>query len=341
VTDLFRDARRRLALRYVALFALVLVAFSAVFFVVISIVIQPAFDIGPEPPEGAVADAAWARAVERIGIVIVVADVAIVGLVALVAWHLAERTLRPVRDAHERQGRFVADASHEIRSPLAVIRSTVDRGLAPEADDATRREALVTIGSAVDRLSATSRGLLTLAAVERGRDAAREPIDVSVAVAEAVELARHAAAPNADGGLPSVEVDLAPDLVVLGDDESLVALVRNLVDNALRHGRAACVRVSASAMAATAVVSVEDSGPGIPEAELERVFEPFYTVRADAGAPSGTGLGLAIAARLARELGGRLEAESTVGRGSVFRLTLPRARGSGGARAPRDAPATR
>jgi two-component system, OmpR family, sensor kinase len=320
MTQVFAEARRRLALRYVVLFALVLTAFSTVFFVAIAIVIQPAFDIGPEPPEGAPATRAYTRTIERIGLVVIVADVAVVSGVAFVAWYLAERTLRPVRDAHERQGRFVADASHEIRSPLAVIRSTVDQALSPAANDQTRTDALVTIGDAVDRLTATTRGLLTLAALERPLGATRDPIDVSVAVAEAVATAR-AAEPSPG---TTIELNLAPDLLVRGDSDALTGLVRNLIDNALRYASGRPIGVRASGTPGSAIVEVTDHGPGIAPADLERVFEPFYRVRADSKAPPGTGLGLAIAARLARELGGRLQAESKVGEGSVFRVTLPR-----------------
>lgn len=318
---MFADARRRLALRYVALFALVLSVFSAVFFVAIAIVIQPAFDIGPEPTDAAAARANYSRAVEAIALGIVVADAAVVVLVAAAAWYLADRTLRPIRDAHDRQGRFVTDASHEIRSPLAVIRSTVDGALEPTASEASRTQALVTIGEAVDRLSATTSGLLTLAAVERPLRAAREPIDVSVAVAEAVAAAR-----QAQPAVATIELNLAPDLLVLGDSDALTSLVRNLVDNAVRYAPGGPIGVRTSGAPNTAVVEVSDEGPGIAERDLERIFEPFYRVRADSRAPSGTGLGLAIAARLARELGGRLQVASKVGEGSVFRLTLPRER---------------
>ncbi len=320
--QVFAVARRRLALRYVVLFALVLSAFSAVFYVVIAIVIQPAFDIGPEPPDGVVAALTYTRAIESIGLAIVVADVVVVAIVAVVAYYLADRTLRPIRDAHERQGRFVADASHEIRSPLAVIRSTVDRATEPGADDETRIQALATISDAVDRLSATTRGLLTLAAVERPLRAARERIDVSVSVAEAVAAARQGT-PDAKG---TIELSLAPDLLVLGDTDALTSLVRNLIENALRHAPGSEVRVRTIGRSGMAIVEVSDHGPGIGEADLRRVFEPFFRVRADSRAPTGTGLGLAIAARLARELGGRLQAESTPRRGSTFRLTLPRER---------------
>jgi signal transduction histidine kinase len=323
MTHLFVEARRRLAFRYLALFALVLVLFSAAFYVAIAVVIQPAFDIGPEPAEGAGARAAYVRTVERIAIVVVAADIAVVAAVAVAGWYLADRTLRPVRDAHERQGRFVADASHEIRSPLAVIRATVDRALDPAADERTREEALVTIGEAVDRLTATTRGLLTLAAVEAPARGSRDVVDVSVAVAEAVAAARASAGPDAGRRL---EVSLEPDLLIRGDSEVLTTLVRNLVDNAFRYAPRGAIVVRAERSTGSAVVEVADHGPGIAQADLERIFEPFYRVRADAKAPPGTGLGLAIAARLARELGGRLQVESTVGSGSTFRLTLPRAR---------------
>lgn len=318
---MFQRARRSLALRYAALFIVVLAAFSIVFVLVLATALQPAFDIAPEVSNEEAARAAYARTIETILIAVVAADVVAIAAVAAGAYYLAGRTLRPIREAHDRQRRFVADASHEMRTPLAAIRATAESALAGTTPD---RLALRTVVSAADRMAALTNDLLELARSETGRlHGTRVPVDLSILVAEAVERVR-----GAHGVEPErIRVSLLPDLVVDGDERELVRVVENLVDNAIRHGGdRAPVSVRTSARADAALVQVSDAGPGIAAADLERIFDPFYRVRADADAPEGTGLGLAIARELARRNGGQLEVASSPGSGATFSVRLPRFR---------------
>jgi two-component system OmpR family sensor kinase len=318
----FARARRRLAIRYLVLFVVVLIAFSLVFFVVLAAVLQPDFDIGPEVPNEEVARIAYTRAIERIALALVLAVVAVVAVVGLAGYYLADRTLRPIQEAHDRQRRFVADASHEMRGPIAAIQGTAESGLLPAADEASRRRALETILDASGRLGRLTTDLLVLARTEQGiLDVAADPTDLSVVVAEEVE--------RFQAGITErrlmVDVALAPDLVVQADPTEVARIVGNLLDNALRHGGEP-IRVRTYASDGRAIVEVADRGPGIAVADAGRVFEPFYRVRSDASAPAGSGLGLAIAADLARRYGGRLTVESSPGSGARFRLELPRIR---------------
>lgn len=320
---LFTHARRRLTALYVVLFGLSIASFSLVFFVVIATLLRPDFDMAPELTNEEIAQLAYRTAVERIGVVLVVADIAFIGIVGVVAWILAARTLRPIREAHERQRRFVADASHEMRSPLTAIRTTTETALWPGMSEEEIQESLRQIGSASERLGRLAADLLLLAHSDDGSVAPRrETFDLSVIVAEAVQLG---AKPEQGG--QHVELSLAPDLSVSGDPGEIGRIVDNLVDNALRYGGPKVhVRVTTRAGDREAIVEVADDGPGIATADQERVFEPFHRLRADADAPTGTGLGLAIAASLARRNRGRLTLNSRPGRGSVFRLSLPRFR---------------
>lgn len=317
---MFRRARRRLTLLYIALFALILIAFSVVFFLVIATILQPNFDLAPDVSDQAV-DAAYRATLEQIGTALVVADVVVVALVGGAAWLLSARTLRPIREAHDRQRRFVADASHEMRSPLAVIRSAADAALTGEADPEELRRALGVVSDASAHLARVSGDLLVLARSDDGLvEPRRDPVDVSVIVAEVVEADQ-----VARGAGRRTALDLAPDLVVLGDADEIGRIVANLLDNAYRYGGAGVhVRVSTHGTARTAVVEVRDDGPGIAQADQERIFEPFRRGRSDATASDGSGLGLAIAASLARRHGGTLTVESRPGAGSTFRLSLPR-----------------
>ena len=191
-------------------------------------------------------------------------------------------------DAAARQRRFVADASHELRSPLTAIRTGLEVGLAyPErapwpaiAERAVKQAA---------RLEELISELLQLARVDAGKAAARRR---RVPLAE---MLAEVEAGTALGGPVRLQLDVPPDLAVTGDGAELSRVFGNVIDNALRYARTT-VRVSAREDGDTVRVTVGDDGPGIPAEERERVFDRF--VRLDAGRAHGagsTGLGLAIA----------------------------------------------
>lgn len=317
---MFARAHLRLTLLYVGLFALVLVVFSLIFYIGLATVLAPTFDLEPDLTSAQVAQAAYQAILERIGLALVIADLAIVALVGGAAWILASRTLRPIREALLRQRRFVADASHEMRTPLATIRAVAESATA-EAEPADLRAALGTIATASARLSRLTTDLLLLAKTDdRLLDPRVEAFDLSVIVAEVVEAYR-IANPNP----PAPQLRLASDLRVRGDPDEVGRVASNLLHNAVEYGGAqAPVRVTTGASDREAWLEVSDEGPGIASADLERIFEPFYRVQHDAAGPKGSGLGLAIARSLAARNRGRLTVMSQPGSGATFRLTLPR-----------------
>ncbi len=319
---MFGRARRRLTLLYIGLFALVLGIFTVAFVAALAVTLAPAFDIAPELTNEQAAEQAYRLTIERIGLALVIGDVVVLAFVGVAAWVLAARTLDPIREVHERQRRFVADASHEMRSPLAAIRSTADAALSGPGDAARTREALEVVQRESERLTRISSDLLLLARSDDGQLLPRmEQFDLSVLVADAVED-HH----NAQSG-QNASVQLQPDIPVRSDPEEVKRVVLNLLDNAYRYGGDRVhVAVRTRATEREAIVEVADTGPGIAQADMERIFEPFYRVRSDVSAPSGSGLGLAIAASLARASGGRLTVDSRIGQGSTFRLSLPRFR---------------
>lgn len=321
---MFRRARIRLTVLYIGLFALVLGVFSLVFYVGFASVLAPTFDLAPELSNEQVAEAAYQATLERIGLALIAADLVVVALVGVAAWVLAARTLRPIREAHARQRRFVADASHEMRTPLAAIRSSAEGALAAPTSTEELRGALTVVASSADRLTRITNDLLLLARTEELPGDRSEPIDLSVTVAETVE-----AFASAHPELPRTRMVLGADLRISADPDEIGRIVANLIDNALRHGRgpsAQPARVVTRAADREVLVEVSDEGPGIAAADLERIFEPFHRIHSDAGGPEGSGLGLAIARSLAQRNGGRLTALSQPGSGATFRLSLPRFR---------------
>ncbi len=321
---MFARTRIRLTLLYIALFALVLGIFSVVFYVGAATALAPTFDLGPELTNEQAAEVAYQATVDQIRLAIIVADIAVVAIVGVAAWILASRTLRPISEAHARQRRFVADASHEMRTPLAVIRASAEGALAAPATEAELREALRVVVESTDRLSRLTNDLLLLArADELPADRHAAPVDLSVVIAEVLESFS-----IAHPDLQRTRATLAEDLLVAADPDEIARTVANLVDNAYRYGSASLrpPRVVTRAVDREAVVEVSDDGPGIAAADLERVFEPFARLHADADTPAGSGLGLAIARSLARRNGGNLAVSCRPGGGSTFRLSLPRFR---------------
>jgi two-component system phosphate regulon sensor histidine kinase PhoR len=216
---------------------------------------------------------------------------------------------------------FVANASHELKTPVAAVRAlaeTLTTAL-PDDPEAGRRFA-ERIAREAERLDTLVRDLLDLSRVERGTLDV-EPVDLVGLVKEVV--GGHA--DLAEERRISLETDLRPGISMRGDRAQLGLLLSNLIDNALRYTPAkgtVCVRLDAAE--SRAVLQVADSGEGIPAGEVPRVFERFYRVdKARTRQTGGTGLGLAIVRHVAEAHGGTVRVDSELARGTTFTVTLP------------------
>jgi signal transduction histidine kinase len=218
---------------------------------------------------------------------------------------------------------LVANASHELRTPLAVIASTADTLLDTTGGDSRQRDFLEIITRHAARLQRLVDETLQLSCLQGGIEGRpRELVGLAELVEEALTFHATAAAKKRQQLLVRVSPDLAP---VRGVPALLVQAIRNLVDNAIRYappGGSVEVRAEAAGTGHVGLLVV-DNGPGIAPAEQSRVFDRFY--RGATAGEAGTGLGLAIVARVAELHGGRVELESTPGRGCSFRLLLPEA----------------
>ena len=269
-------------------------------------------------------------------LVLAIAAVGAVGLVgaALITLLVTGRALRPVRDGFEAQRRFVADASHELRTPAALIRANAE---------VLERESLVSedgrplvediIGEA-DRLGGLVGDLLQLAAWDE-TSLAVAPVTLDAA-GLAADTVRGATALAAERGV-QLQYEGTGPVLARADRDRLIQLLLILVDNAVDHSpRGTTVTVRVRRSGPQAVLEVEDQGPGIPSGERERIFEPFTrlhgTTRHGSG---GTGLGLAIARRITDAMHGSISVSSPEGAGARFTVLLPAA--EPGARAVQDA----
>jgi signal transduction histidine kinase len=207
-------------------------------------------------------------------------------------------------------GRLLAGVAHEVRNPLAAIRSTVQLWERLPADARTPESLAAVVGS-VDRLNELVGRLLLFA---RAGHEDRRPVDLNAVAAEVLELVRA----RAEVQGVAVESDLAPGLpTVSGAAQAVNRAVLNLVTNALQAmpggGRLTCrTRLAAGRVE----LAVSDTGPGVSADARDRVFEPFFTTR-----PDGTGLGLALCREVARQHGGDVTLDPS-GPGATFRLTL-------------------
>lgn len=253
--------------------------------------------------------------------------------------------LTDLRRLEEVRRDFVANASHELKTPLTSIRGYSETLLADDLSDEERQRFLATIARNADRLQRIVDDLLDLSRLEAGRwEPALEPL-------HALRIAESSWTPHADRaearGIRFRRQKEGSDLV-LADRGALEQVFANLYDNALRHtNEGGTIHVTCRTAASElpsgcsdpaggrggagvdswTVVEIRDTGTGIPRDSLPRIFERFYRVDpARSRAEGGTGLGLSIVKHMVESMGGQVQAESVLGRGTTIRLMLPTAR---------------
>ena len=222
------------------------------------------------------------------------------------------------KESEERLRRFVADASHDLRTPLTSIRGYAELlrkgGFSNESD---RRRALGRIEHEAERMSVLVDDLLLLARLDQGRPLAREVVELRPLVADAVDAVR-AVEPQRH-----MSLDAQRAVFVQGDAGRIRQAIDNLLRNAVVHTPpVSAVAVKVVTVGSAVRLSVADEGPGLSPDEAERVFDRFF--QADLSRTGqGTGLGLSIVAAIAQSHGGRTWVESVVGVGSTFYFELP------------------
>jgi two-component system phosphate regulon sensor histidine kinase PhoR len=227
-----------------------------------------------------------------------------------------------LRRADQIRRDFVANVSHELRTPLTAIRGYVEALLDQPADAADAKRFLDIIDRHTSRMDRLVTDLLRLARLDaRQERPERTACDVRRVMEDVIE---DLSGPIA-GHEHRVQVDVAPDAgVVHADAGHLHDVLRNLLENAVHYaGQRAEIQLSARREEGKIAIAVADSGPGLPPADLRRVFERFYRVDKSRSHPGGTGLGLAIVKHLVELHGGTVEAGNRRGGGAVFTISLP------------------
>lgn len=250
-----------------------------------------------------------------------------------------DELLARLEEAFGEQRRFIQEASHELRNPLAVMRTNLEVALAdPEQSAEDLQHAAEVVSRAAERMSRLVDDLL-LYAREETPEMERAPVELSAVIREEVD---EFLAPATARGLDLV-CDAPRDVWVVGDENALRQMLANLLANAVRLApEGSTVRVEGGQGDGTVFVAVADEGPGIDPADQPKVFQRFWRGEGREkrgehdGDRSRSGLGLTIVRQLAEAHGGRVELESAPGSGSVFTVIIPR----GDASAPEDEPPT-
>lgn len=240
---------------------------------------------------------------------------------------LSGRALRPIKTAMDSQRTFIADASHELRTPVAVVRTNAEllkRHLGPDTGHtaASDQVALDDILSESDRLGRMVDQMLTLAEADAGE---RTVLSSEVSLNELIDEVARSMRSIAETRQMLLETRPTDDVSVNGDPGRLRELVSVLLDNAVKYADAGGrVEVALRKEHRKAIIEVSDNGPGIPRDALPHVFDRFYRVdKARSRESGGTGLGLAIARHIVDAHGGTINIESSAGAGTKVTVELP------------------
>ncbi len=255
-------------------------------------------------------------------------------LVALGGAALARKSLVPVERSMERMRRFVADASHELRTPAAVLRTRAEVALQRARSVEEYAEIVDKMKTEAEHLGRLVDGLLLLAAADEDRlPVRRQPVFLDDLLVQASEVARPLAAAK---GI-TLELDDFEEAPVDADPDLTRQLFLILLENAVKYTPSpGTIRASVTADGTRCRVTVRDTGPGIDAETLPHVFERFYRADPARKREGGSGLGLAIARTIVDAHDAQIEMESTVGEGTTVRVTFARRSGT-----PAAAPRTR
>ncbi|WP_206602937.1 sensor histidine kinase [Leptolyngbya ohadii] len=244
------------------------------------------------------------------------------GTIALTGWLLGGRAMQPIRRSYQQLQQFTADASHELRTPIAGILSHAQVGLMEPVDPEEQHDRLKTIAGVAESMSLLVSQLLFLARHEgQLSPEMRKPVDLVQLTQPMLENYRA----QIQSKQQTLHAELPESVLILAEPDLLRQAIANLLTNAHRYTpQGGTIEVQLSSGNRRAVLQVKDNGTGIDASDLPRIFDRFYRAdRVRSRQTGGFGLGLAIAKQVVEAHDGEITVESTPGEGSTFSITLP------------------
>ena len=226
-----------------------------------------------------------------------------------------------LQTSENKRNRFVSDASHELKTPLASIKLLSDSILQNEMDDETVREFVGDIGAEAERLNRMSEKLLALSRIDSKTDVSTEITKVIPTIERVIRMLT----PNAKKSSIVFETDFRDDPSILIQEDDLYQVIFNLVENGIKYNKpGGKLTITLSADESNALIKVTDTGMGIPEEALDHIFERFYRVdKARSRSTGGSGLGLSIVRNIIKRNHGVIHVDSTVGQGTTVSVQFP------------------
>src|SRR3989337_365248 len=229
--------------------------------------------------------------------------------------------LKRLEMSFNRQRQFLSDASHELRTPTSIIRSYCDVTLNRERSVDEYKDVLRKISDAVNRMCNIINRILTISRFDNNVVSFRP---VRIDIKEMIEDVLKLVEPNAASR--GIKISSAGnDVFINGDREGLTEVFSNIVENAIKYNKPeGTIDIHINEVNGYAIINVTDTGIGIPEDEIRKIFDRFYRVDASRGQTVGSGLGLSIVRAIVESHSGKIDVESAVGQGSTFRGFLPK-----------------
>ena len=234
---------------------------------------------------------------------------------------LTHQAMQPIEESFERLKQFTADASHELRSPLMAIKSNTAVALKyPEGMREKDSEKFQAIISATNQMTYLTEDLLFLARNDKAPIRSKETINLNTILTNLVQLYK----PQAEVKKITLKYQLHDNLYVLGDLTQITRLFTNLIQNAIHYtSNEGIIEIRSNFTASNININIKDTGIGIAQEHLEKIFERFWRADKSRSYDGGSGLGLAIAQTIVKNHGGSIFVTSQVGVGSCFTVSLP------------------
>ena len=316
----FEQARIKLTLFYVGTMIIIMGIFSIVLIATLEKNIQDSFE---EITGGdQLRQDALLKTKDGIEMIVLTIDGILILIIGGVGYFLAGRTLRPIQQSLDRQKRFTADASHDLRTPLAIMKTEIEVALQNNhADNSTYRKTLKSGLEEIQTMSLLVEDLLTLARTEnKNKDITKMYIDYQDVLNKLVNRIQK----QVNEKSITVQLDIKDTGKIYVHEHSFTRALQNIVQNAIRYTKSGgVISIKLVRLGRHFTLSIKDTGVGISSKDLPYVFDRFYKASHSRNDQAGSGLGLSIAKEIIEMYGGSLSIESNEGKGTVVTIVMP------------------